>query len=141
MLQNVGPFRFTFDLAIIAVLSHSFLFSHTFVEKHPMARASLHFVLSPFTFCISVGLTKHVHEYETRPPYWEPFGCLAFETEKSKQQHPRNPATPRNPTHSNGNFWMAKSSVQFEFLIGCFTQFLKMNVICEIVLHTKLCTS
>ena len=109
-------------------LSHSFLSSRTNVEKHPMAGVTLHFVLSPFTFCILVGLTKHVHEYETRPPYWEPFGCLAFETEKSKQQHPRNPATPRNPTHSNGNFWMAKSSVQFEFLIGCFKQFLKMNV-------------
>ena len=60
-------------------LSHSFLFSHTFVEKHPMARASLHFVLSPFTFCISVGLTKHVHEYESGSrSYWEPFGCSAF---------------------------------------------------------------
>jgi len=85
--------------------SLQFIFSfiivlHTNVEKHSMARASLYFVLSPLTFCIPVGLTKHVHEYKIGSrSYWEPFGCLTFETTK-KQQHPRNSATPRNP-HGN----------------------------------------
>jgi len=48
-----------------------------------MARASLYFVLSPLTFCIPVGLTKHVLEYKIGScSYWEPFGCLPFETTK-----------------------------------------------------------
>ena len=86
-----------------------------------MARASLYFVLSPLTFCIPVGLTKHVHEYKIGSrSYWEPFGCLTFETTK-KQQHPRNSATPRNP-YGNSILWMTKT-VQFQFLIGCFKQF------------------
>ena len=42
------------------------------VEKHSMARASLYFALSLFTFCIPVGLTKHVHEYKIGSrSYWE----------------------------------------------------------------------
>ena len=121
MLQNVGPFRFTFDLAIIAVFFSFIIVLRTNVEKHSMARASLYFVLSPLTFCIPVGLTKHVHEYKIGSrSYWEPFGCLTFETTK-KQQHPRNSATPRNP-YGNSILWMTKT-VQFQFLIGCFKQF------------------
>ena len=121
MLQNVGTFCFTFDLAIIAVFFSFIIVLRTNVEKHSMARASLYFVLSPLTFCIPVGLTKHVHEYKIGSrSYWEPFGCLTFETTK-KQQHPRNSATPRNP-HGNSILWMTKT-VQFQFLIGCFKQF------------------
>ena len=127
MLQNVGPFRFTFDLAIIAVFASFVIVLRKNVEKHSMARALLYLVLSPLTFCIPVGLTKHVHEYRIGfRSYWELSGCLAFET--SKQQHPCNSATLRNPTHGNGNLWMAKSFVQFQFLIGCFKHFFEKNV-------------
>ena len=44
-------------------LFHSLLSSDKNVKKHPVARASLYFVLLPLTFCIPVGLTKHVHKY------------------------------------------------------------------------------
>ena len=97
MLQNAGPFRFNFDLAIIAVFVSFIIVLRNIVETHSKARASLYFALSQLTFCIPVGLTKHVHEYKIGSrSYWEPFGCLTFETTK-KQQHPRNSATPRNP--------------------------------------------
>jgi len=127
MLQNVGPFSFTLTWQSLQFLFHSLLSSGKNVQKHPVARALLYFVLSPLTFCIPVGLTKHVHEYRIGfRSYWELSGCLAFET--SKQQHPCNSATLRNPTHGNGNLWMAKSFVQFQFLIGCFSDILQMNM-------------
>ena len=127
MLQNVGPFSFTLTWQSLQFLFHSLLSSGKNVQKHPVARALLYFVLSPLTFCIPVGLTKHVHEYRIGfRSYWELSGCLAFET--SKQQHPCNSAMLRNPTHGNGNLWMAKSFVQFQFLIGCFKHFFEKNV-------------
>ena len=76
MLQNVGPFRFNFDLAIIAVFVSFIIVLRNIVEMHSKARASLYFALSQLTFCIPVGLTKHVHEYKIGSrSYWEPFGC------------------------------------------------------------------
>ena len=84
MLQNVGPFPFTYDLAIIAVFVSFNIVLRENVEKHSMARASLYSALSSFTFCIPVGLTKHVHEYKIGSrSYWEPFGSLSFETKKA----------------------------------------------------------
>ena len=87
MLQNVGPFSFTLTWQSLQFLFHSLLSSGKNVQKHPVARALLYFVLSPLTFCIPVGLTKHVHEYEIGPrSYWEPFGCLAFGTSKTSSK-------------------------------------------------------
>ena len=75
MLQNVG-FRFNFDLAIIAVFVSFIIVLRNIVKMHSKARASLYFVLSELTFCIPVGLSKHVHEYKIGShSYWEPFGC------------------------------------------------------------------
>ena len=90
MLQNVGPFSFTLTWQSLQFLFHSLLSSGKNVQKHPVARALFYFVLSPLTFCIPVGLTKHVHEYRIGfRSYWELSGCLAFET--SKQQHLTRP--------------------------------------------------
>ena len=84
MLQNFCPFCFIFDLAIIAAFVSFIIILHRNVEVQSMARPLLYFVWSPLTFCIPVGLTKHVHEYKIGScSYWEPFGCSAFEKKSS----------------------------------------------------------
>ena len=112
-------------------LFHSLLSSRTIVES--IQWLELHFILF---YHLSLLYSCRPHQTCTRIRNWTSlllgaFRVLGIWNFKNKQQNPRNTATPRNPTHSNGNFWMSRSSVQFQFLIGCFKHFFEKE--CEYV--------
>ena len=132
------------------ILLHFWLGNHCsfcFIHCCPRVQLSksiqwleLHFILF---YHLSLLYSCWPHQTCTRIRNWTSlllgaFRVLGIWNFKNKQQNPRNTATPRNPTHSNGNFWMSRSLCAIPISDWMFqTFFWKRMWVCEIVLHAN----
>jgi len=119
ILQNVGPFCLTFDLAIIAVVVSFVIVLLIKMSKSIqwLEHSLLCFINCDFFVLLFASPNIYIQN-------WILLLLLgAFRVLGNfyyQQQLPCNSATPRNPSHDNDNLWMTKSFARY--LIGCFKE-------------------